>query len=115
MTRHTGVPGRGWAPPDGPVPPGPIEAGWKKPKAELQAPVRRPPQSETATIRYRAVSSCMARLPHGLSLSRFVIANLMAIAVAGVLALATASGEPPLLDALRDVFAPIVARLFAGP
>lgn len=74
----------------------------------------RVPQNETKTIRQDAIPDIVIRLASGLSFSRFVISNLVAIGVAGVLALAAISGEPPLLDAPRDVLAQIIARFFAG-
>ena len=65
--------------------------------------------------RNKSISNCIGRIPCGLSFSRFVIANLVAIGLAGMLALAAISGQPPLLDALRDILAQTIARFFAGP
>lgn len=72
-------------------------------------------QSDATTIRQYAIPDAIVLISHGLSFSRFVIANLVAIGVVDVLALAAISGEPPRLGALRDVLAQIIARFFAGP
>ena len=92
-----------------------VEAFRKKAEAKMLSHARRVPDNETKTIRQDAIPDCILRLSSGLSFSRFVIANLVAIGLAGVLALAAISGEPPLLDAPRDVLAQIIARFFAGP
>lgn len=97
------------------VTPDGIEALRKKAEAELQAHAMRTLHNRVETIRLEAVAEFPARTPRGLSFSRVVIANLVAIGVAGVLALAASLGEPPLLDALRDVLAQIFARFFTGP
>ena len=91
-----------------------VEAFRKKAEAKMLAHARRAPDNETKTIREDAVPDCILRLACGLSFSRFVIVNLVAIGLAGVLALAARSGGPPLLDAPRDVLAQIIARFFAG-
>lgn len=98
-----------------PVPPGAIETLRNKAEAELQAHAFRLLHNQVETIRREAVAEQISRMPRGLSFSRVVIANLVAIAVATVLAVLMTSGEPPLLDALRDVLAQLLARLFAGP
>jgi len=67
------------------------------------------------TIRQAVISDCMEHLPRPLSFSRFLIVNLVAIGLLGVLALAAMSGEPRRLGAPYDILAQIVARLFAGP
>ena len=91
-----------------------VEAFRKKAETPMLAHARCAPVNETKTIRQDAVSDCIVRSASGLSFSRFVIANLVAIGLAGVLALTAISGKPPLLDALRDVLAQIIARFFAG-
>jgi hypothetical protein len=92
-----------------------VEEFRKKTEAKMLAYAPRALDNETKTIRQDAIPGCIVRLANGLSFSRFVIANLVAIGLASVLALAAISGESPLLDALRDVLAQIVARFFAGP
>jgi len=98
-----------------PVAPAAIEELRNKAEAELQAHAFRVLHNQVETIRRDAVAEQMSRMSRGLSFSRVVIANLVAIAVAAVLALLMTLGEPPLLDALRDVLAQLLARLFAGP
>lgn len=97
------------------MPPNEIEAFRTKAEAKMLANARRALHSAAKTIRQDAIPDCIDRLANGLSFSRVVIANLVAIDVMDVLALAAISEEAPRLGALRDVFAPIVARLFAGP
>jgi hypothetical protein len=94
---------------------GRFEAFRTKAEAKMLSHARRALHSAAKTIRQDAIPDCIDPLANRLSFSRFVIANLVAIDVTGVLALAAISGEAPRLGALRDVFAPIDARLFAGP
>ena len=115
MTRYAGGPDQGRAPPDGSVPFGKVEAFLKRAEAKMLAHTRRFLQIDTTTIRQYAIPDCITLISHGLSFSRFVIANLVAIGVVVVLALAAISGEPPRLGALRDGLAQIIARFFAGP
>jgi hypothetical protein len=98
-----------------PVPPGGIEALRNKAEAELHTHAFRILHNQVETIRHEAITEQMGRMSRGLSFSRVVIANLVALGVVGVLALAATSGEPPLIDALRDVLAQLLARFFAGP
>jgi len=98
-----------------PVPPAGVEGLRNKAEADLQAHAFRLLHNQVETIRREAVAEQMARMSRGLSFSGVVIANLLALAVAGVVALAATTGEPPLIQALRDVLAQLVARLFAGP
>jgi hypothetical protein len=98
-----------------PVPPGGIEALRNKAEAELHTHAFRILHNQVETIRHEAITEQMGRMSRGLSFSRVVIANLVALGVVGVLALAATSGEPPLLDALRDVLAQLLARFFTGP
>jgi len=94
---------------------GRFEAFRTEAEAKMLSHARRALHSAAKTIRQDAIPDCIDPLANRLSFSRFVIANLVAIDVTGVLALAAISGEAPRLGALRDVFAPIDARLFAGP
>jgi hypothetical protein len=98
-----------------PVPPSGIEALRNKAEAELHAHAFLILHNQVETIRHEAITDQMGRMSRGLSFSRVVIANLVALGVVGVLALAATSGEPPLIDALRDVLAQLLARIFAGP
>ena len=66
------------------------------------------------TSRNKSILYFIGQIPRRLSFSRFVIANLVAIGLASVLALAAISGEPPLFDAPRNVLAQTIARIFAG-
>jgi hypothetical protein len=71
--------------------------------------------NQVELIRQQAAQEQISRMSRGLSFSRVVIANLVALAIAGVLALGATTGEHTLLDRLRDMSAQLLARLLAGP
>lgn len=85
-----------------------------KAEADLHAHAFRLLHNQIETIRQQAIQEHFTRVSRGLSFSRVLIANLVAFAIIGVLALAMTSGEPSVLDQLRDGFAPLLARFLTG-
>lgn len=94
--------------------PAAIEGLRQKAEADLHAHAFRLLHNQVETIRHQAVQEHFSRVTRGLSFSRVLIANLVALAVAAVLALLATSGEPSFLDRLRDGSAQLLARLLTG-
>jgi hypothetical protein len=94
--------------------PATVEALRHKAEADLHAHAFRLLHNQIETIRHQAVQEHFTRVSRGLSFSRVLTANLVAFAIVAVLALAATSGEPSVLDRLRDGFAPLLARFLTG-
>lgn len=96
------------------LPPAAVEALRQKAEAELHDHAFRLLHNQVATIRQQAVQEHLTGVSRGLSFSRVLIANLVALAIAAVLALLATSGEPSILDRLRDGSAQLLARFLTG-
>jgi hypothetical protein len=95
--------------------PATIETFRQKADAELHAHAFRLLHNQAEAIRQQAIADHAARAARALSFPRVVTANLVALALAALLAILATAGEPSLLDRLHDGAAQALARFLAGP
>ncbi len=98
-----------------PLGPDGAEGMRRQAEADLQAHAFRVLHNQVEAIRRQAMEEQMARMSRGQSFVRLVLANLVALILAGVIAFVAWTAEPGLASYVTDTLAQFLAQFSARP